>query len=324
MPSYDCRMSFFSVLFALLLEQARPLSAHNPANTAMRSWVRWLMQSLDAGRLLHGWLSWGLAVIGPALAALLVYWMLQIWLGWPAAVLWNILILYLTLGFRQFSHFFTDIRAALEAGEDDQARELLAQWLNTDLRDLPRREIVRQLIENSVLAAHRHVFGVLAWFSVLAGLGLGPMGAVLYRMAEYVSRINRIPAEQDGQPLSEAVRQSALKAWHLVNWLPARITALGFAAVGSFEDAIEGWRTYQAQFGDNNDGIIIAATAGAVNVRLSPDVAAAPPVDSESFVAPPRAEPEPAHLRSIVGLIWRSVVMWMLLLFLLTLARLLG
>jgi len=53
-------------------------------------------------------------------------------------------------------------------------------------------------------------------------------------------------------------------------------------------------------------------------------VAAAPPVDSESFVAPPRAEPEPAHLRSIVGLIWRSVVMWMLLLFLLTLARLLG
>ena len=317
-------MSFFSVLFALLLEQARPLSAHNPANTAMRSWVRWLMQSLDAGRLLHGWLSWGLAVIGPALAALLVYWMLQIWLGWPAAVLWNILILYLTLGFRQFSHFFTDIRAALEAGEDDQARELLAQWLNTDLRDLPRREIVRQLIENSVLAAHRHVFGVLAWFSVLAGLGLGPMGAVLYRMAEYVSRINRIPAEQDGQLLSEAVRQSALKAWHLVNWLPARITALGFAVVGSFEDAIEGWRTYQAQFGDNNDGIIIAATAGAVNVRLSPDVAAAPPVDSESFVAPPRAEPEPAHLRSIVGLIWRSVVMWMLLLFLLTLARLLG
>ncbi len=317
-------MSFFSVLLALLIEQARPLSANNPVNIAMRNWVRWLMHSLDAGRLLHGWLSWSLTVLGPALAALGVYWMLQVWLGWPAAVLWNILILYLTLGFRQFSHFFTDIRAALEAGEDNKARELLAQWLGTDVRDLPRREIIRQLIENSVLAAHHHVFGVLAWFSVLAGLGLGPMGAVLYRMAEYVSRASRISTHQDGQPMSEAVRQSALKAWHLVNWLPARITALGFAVVGSFEDAIEGWRSYQAQFGDNNDGIIIAATAGAVNVRLSPDVAAAPPVDSESFVAPPRAEPEPAHLRSIVGLIWRSVVMWMLLLFLLTLARLLG
>ena len=35
-------------------------------------------------------------------------------------------------------------------------------------------------------------------------------------------------------------------------------------------------------------------------------------------------EPEVAHLRSVVGLVWRSVVLWMVLLALLTLARLLG
>jgi adenosylcobinamide-phosphate synthase len=35
-------------------------------------------------------------------------------------------------------------------------------------------------------------------------------------------------------------------------------------------------------------------------------------------------EPAVAHLRSIVGLVWRSVVLWMLLLALLSLARLLG
>jgi adenosylcobinamide-phosphate synthase len=34
--------------------------------------------------------------------------------------------------------------------------------------------------------------------------------------------------------------------------------------------------------------------------------------------------PELAHLRSVVGLVWRSVVLWMVLLALLTLARLLG
>ena len=33
-------------------------------------------------------------------------------------------------------------------------------------------------------------------------------------------------------------------------------------------------------------------------------------------------EPQLAHLGSVVGLVWRSVVMWMLLLALLTLARL--
>jgi adenosylcobinamide-phosphate synthase len=43
--------------------------------------------------------------------------------------------------------------------------------------------------------------------------------------------------------------------------------------------------------------------------------------DTEST---PGREAEVAHLRSIVGLVWRSVVLWMVLLALLTLARLLG
>jgi adenosylcobinamide-phosphate synthase len=37
-----------------------------------------------------------------------------------------------------------------------------------------------------------------------------------------------------------------------------------------------------------------------------------------------RAEPQIAHLASVVGRVWRSVVLWMLLLALLSLARLLG
>jgi adenosylcobinamide-phosphate synthase len=34
--------------------------------------------------------------------------------------------------------------------------------------------------------------------------------------------------------------------------------------------------------------------------------------------------PQPVHLRAVVGLVWRTVVMWMVLLALLSLARLLG
>jgi adenosylcobinamide-phosphate synthase len=43
-------------------------------------------------------------------------------------------------------------------------------------------------------------------------------------------------------------------------------------------------------------------------------------------MVPPTAgrEPEFAHLRSMVGLVWRAVVMWMFLLALLTLARMVG
>ena len=44
----------------------------------------------------------------------------------------------------------------------------------------------------------------------------------------------------------------------------------------------------------------------------------------EGTESTPGREAEVAHLRSIVGLVWRSVVLWMVLLALLTLARLLG
>ena len=97
-------------------------------------------------------------------------------------------MLYVTLGFRQFSHHFTDIRDALDDGDEPLARPLLAHWHHVDASELPRSEIVRHVIEHSVLAAHRHVFGVFVWFSVLATFGFGPAGAVLYRMGEFAAR----------------------------------------------------------------------------------------------------------------------------------------
>lgn len=312
-------MSFFAILLALLLEQARPLGRGNPVHAGLRGWVRWVMRNFDAGKSQHGWLVWSLTVGTPTLAALLVHWLLLGALGWFAAMLWSVAILYVTLGFRQFSHHFTEIRDALEAGDEAQARQLLAQWQHIDVHELPRREIVRHVLEYSVLAAHRHVFGVFTWFSILAALGLGPAGAVLYRLSEFVVRYWPHVDQARVQPVSEEARSVAARAWHKVDWLPARATALGFAVVGSFEEAIDGWRAHAANAPDDNDGVILAATAGAINVQLGNASTAEP---EEPAVA--RQVPEQAHLRSIVGLVWRSVVLWMVLLALLTLARLLG
>ena len=94
----------------------------------------------------------------------------------------DVAVLYLTLGFRQFSHYFTDIRAALERGDEIEARRLLAEWRHLDASELPTSEFLRHLIEHSLLAAHRHVFGVFFWFVLLSTFGLGPAGAVLYRL----------------------------------------------------------------------------------------------------------------------------------------------
>ena len=239
---------------------------------------------------------------------------------------------------QQNPYHFTEIRDALEAGDEAHARQLLALWQRVDASELPRSEIVRHVIEYSVLAAHRHVFGVLAWYSILAAFGLGPAGAVLYRMAEFVTRYWRHRSEMQVQPASDALRSAAARAWSVVDWLPARITAIAFAVVGSFEEAIDCWRNYAQRFPDDNDGVILAATSGAVNVRLGGEAlkpvfapeasqgfrAAAVGAEAVDSASTPGREAEVAHLRSIVGLVWRSVVLWMVLLALLTLARLLG
>ena len=342
-------MSFLAVLFALIIEQARPLARGNWVHAGFRGWARWTCRSLDAGQPHHGWIAWTAAVVVPSLLTLLVH-VLLLRFSVLLAFVWSVGILYVTLGFRQFSHYFTDIRDALDDGDEDSARELLAQWRQVDASELPRSEIVRHVIEYSVLAAHRHVFGVLGWFSVLAALGFGPAGAVLYRVSEFVARYwmykSKSPAAA-GEGASPALQLAATKAWNVIDFVPVRLTALGFAVVGSFEDAIDAWRSYTQRFAaetrvtseNRNDGIILAATSGAVNVRLGGEALKtvfpantgpnflAGGLDAEHPIGTASTqgrEAEVGHLRSVVGLVWRSVVLWMVLLALLTLARLLG
>jgi adenosylcobinamide-phosphate synthase len=310
-------MSFISVLLALLLEQARPLARANAVHAAMRAWVRWASRNVDAGTPAHGWLTWTLAVGAPALLAWVIYALLARFVGWWVEALWTVAVLYATLGFRQFSFHFTQIRDALVNGDDEAARSHFGQWRQLDASNLPERDLIGRVIEFSVLSAHRHVFGVLLWFSVLAAFGLGPMGAVFYRLAEFVARYWQYQQSQL-QPVSPAAHACAQSAWERVDWLPARLTAIAFAVVGNFEEAIDGWRRQSGATGLDNDTLILAATAGAVGLQL-PSVAVADEVNT-----PRGAVPEVAHLAVVVGLVWRTVVMWIVMLALLTLARLLG
>jgi adenosylcobinamide-phosphate synthase len=345
-------MSFFSLLLALLIEQARPLGRGNIVHARVRAWLRWVVRKFDIGR--SPWLAWGIAVLVPTFLVGGVYLWLDSSLGWFGGLLalaWNVWILYITLGFRQFSFHFSAIRDALEAGDEQLARRLLAEWQQIDASELPPREIIRHVLEFSVVAAHRHVLGVLSWFLLLSLLGLGPAGAVIYRLSELITRYWPHVSRKQAPWVSESVLAVAARAWSWVDWLPARVTAFGFAVVGRFEDAVDAWRRHEEfkrmqqkeaqdsgrtpsaqarldalagarpgeQLGVNaraqdNDHLIIATLAGALNVRLGLSEASrarlGEGVDWQ--------EPQLAHLRSSVGLIWRAVVFWMLLLALMT------
>lgn len=313
-------MILLAIVIALLLEQVRPPAPRHPAGRQLERWTRAVMRNVDAGRRHQAWLAWSLAVLLPTLLVAVVHALAMRLAGWLMALLWSIAVLYLTLGFRGFSHHFTVIREALEVGDDERARSLLGGWLQFDAARLPRDEIVRLLLEHALLASHRHVFGVLAWFCVLAMAGLGPAGALFYAQAERAARLWQHQPRRPERSASPMLAYAATLAWHGIDWLPARMTALGLAIVGRFEDAIEAWRRFARRFPDANDGVILAAAAGALGVRLGGPLTGA---DGASVALPGEA-PDTAHFARAIGLVWRMVALWLLLLLLLTLARVLG
>jgi adenosylcobinamide-phosphate synthase len=329
-------MSFFSVLFALLIEQLKPLPHGNPVHDGLTAWMRWTARNFDAGKPHHAGIVWAITVLVPALLIAGVHLLLARF-SLLLALAWSVGILYLTLGFRQFSHYFTDIRDALDRGDEAQARRLLTEWRHLDASELPRTELLRHVIEHSLLAAHRHVFGVFFCFVVLSALGLGPAGAVLYRMAEFASRYWGYRSRTVGEPTNERLMTLSQQLFSLIDHLPARMTGFGFAVVGNFEEAVNGWRRDAGLWKHPNEGIILAAAAGAVGVQLGGSAApGVTPDRSKTFASGTLGDemqsegstlgdaPVQGHLRSIVGLVWRSMVLWMLLLALLSLANLIG
>ena len=329
-------MSFFAVLFALLLEQVKPLRRSNIIHAALAGWMRWTAHNFDAGRDSHAWVVWCITALAPAL----VVWALFAALASVHSLLglaFSVGTLYLTLGFRQFSHYFTDIRDALDRGDENGARRFLGQWRRLDASELPATEFLRHVIEHSLLAAHRHVFGVFFWFVLLASFGLGPAGAVLYRMAELASRFWAWCGDAAALADNERLMKLSQRLFDLLDQVPSRLTASGFAVVGNFEEAVNCWRRDSGLWRHANEGAILASAAGAVGIRLGGGSAPGATPDrtmtfdvgagqdaADAEGSTPGEPPRLGHLRSVVGLVWRSVVLWMLLLALLSLSHLLG
>jgi adenosylcobinamide-phosphate synthase len=322
-------MTFFSVLLALVIEQLRALPLDNPVALLLRTHVQSVAQGFDAGTRRHGLMSWLFVVLPWTLAVALVYyalWRVNIVL----AFLWNVAIVYFTLGFRQFSHYFTDIHFALNDGDVPRAREILHEWIGIDTTDMPTSEIVRHTLIHAVVASHRHVFGVFFWFLV----PIGPAGAVLYRIAEYLARdwAQEDGAQEDGVHEANAHASAfpgfAQYAFYLIDWIPARLTALGFAIVGNFEDALYAWRNHANQWPDVNEGVLLAAGSGALGARLAGPLAEPSSVDAMETLAhgadntalPVGDDCTPRTLQLAVGLVWRAVILWMILLLMLTVA----
>ena len=307
-------MSLLSLIAALLLEQVHPLHARKYLYVWMRSYADFFQQHFNAGEQKHGKIAWLLAVLLPLLAAVPLYWMLaaqHVIFAWAFCVL----VLYLTMGFRQFSHYFTDIHKALRDNDLEQARSLLAAWRHAPGDELSAEEIARLSIEQALLAAHRNVFGVVVWFVIFMLLGLGPIGAILYRLAQF---LNYRWGQQHGPEMGD-FGVFAARIYRVVEWLPMRLVASTFAIVGDFEDAVYCWRNQAQQWPDPEAGIVLASGAGALGVRLGMSI-----VQEGELLERPEVgvgdEADADYMQSTIGLVWRALVFWLIALLLLGLA----
>lgn len=306
-------MTLISVVVALLIEQFRPLAVARWVTAPLTAWAQFLESRLNAGQYRQGTIAWMIAVAVPVVALEIVY-LLALWFEPTVALLLSVLVLYLTMGIRQFSHFFTDIHLALRMGELDRARRLLAEWRQSSGDRLSSDEVARLSIEQALLASHRHVYAPLFWFAFF-----GPAAVLLYRLSQFFAgRWGAVDGIRFGR-FGEFSRRAF--AW--LDWLPVRVSAAGFAVVGDFEDALYCWRTQAARWPDPRASILLASGAGALGVRLGGPVG----VGIETEDRPELGLGEEADvdfLQSTIGLVWRTLVLGVLLLGLFNIAGWVG
>lgn len=322
-------MGFIALIFTLLIEQGRPLGAGNRAHRAAIAFADIVRGATDAGERQYGVLGWFIVVLTAVMGAAALEW-LAAKLHPLAVFVVHVFVLYLTIGFRQFSHAFTEIQIALAADDVAGARRVLDRWLDqSDAEETPERlsrdasvhEVCRQAIANALVAAHRHVFGPLFWYILLPGTS----GPILYRLAELLARRWGGPVVEGARRVEEPYGIFSLRAFRAIDWLPSRLSAAGFAIVGNFEDAVYCWRgAVAAGTAGDSRTLLLASGGGALGLRVAEPALEARWASGEQGFEWQGTEPDASGLRSAVGLVWRSVVLWISLFAMLTIAAWLG
>jgi len=177
------------------------------------------------------------------------------------------LLLALCLGPRDLSEDVSDLIHARATGDEETARRISVRLQRVPGADESQRTLVGALF----IQSHERLFGVLLWFFVL-----GPVGAVLYRLA------SRLP-DLLNDDLSDIRLQRAADTLHgLLAWAPARVTALLFGLAGSFDDAIKSWKDllYAPDHGWRRGTWAVLAESASASLEVEDRASHAPVISS--------------------------------------------
>jgi len=209
--------------------------------------LRWLDRAIDSGfRVGERFANWPAVIpvvflmIMLVLPVLLVRFGLgdELWFGFPYLLL-AIIILFFSLGPKDIGEDVAEYCRAIEEDDSERIEETAKSLIEGDV-PADAKERIRKVEESVCVQANNRLFAVVFWFVLL-----GPVGAWAYRVIDLIRRRAVFNGLRDDESTDNAVLAAAEMVHGWLAWIPARLTAIGYAMSGSFDGALSAWRTAQ-------------------------------------------------------------------------------
>lgn len=205
-----------------------------------------------------GALCWCLLVIVPTLVLWLLLCLVQGSLGTAGAAILGIVVLYFCIGGRSLAEHARAVATPLEAGDLEDARAQLARIVSRDTAHLDAQSVTKATVESVLENGSDALLAPLFWFAVA-----GAPGALCYRLS---NTLDAMWGYRNARYLHFG--RAAARIDDVLNWLPARCSALSYALVGNRQAALRCWRTQAALCDSPNAGPVMASGAGALGIVL--------------------------------------------------------
>ena len=185
--------------------------------------------------------------------------------GFPYLIL-AIIVLFFSLGPKDIGEDVDDYCRAIEADDEELIRSTAKALIEEDPPADPM-ERIRKVEEAVCVQANNRLFAVIFWFVLL-----GPIGAWAYRVTDLIRRRAAFNATRDDGELSTPQTIDAaqkLQGW--LAWIPARLTAVGYAMAGSFDGALTAWRnpgeSDDARSNEHHESLLARVGVGALALQ---------------------------------------------------------
>lgn len=172
-----------------------------------------------------------------------------------------VIVLYFTLAGRSLADHADAVCTALENDRIDEARTRVGFMVSRDTQAMNQAEIVSATIESTLENGNDAVFGAIFWFFVA-----GAPGAAIYRV---INTLDAMWGYRNDRFLYFG--RVAARLDDVLNWLPARLCACTYAVLGNAGNAWCCYRNQARYFTSPNAGVVMAAGAGALGVKVGGD-----------------------------------------------------